>query len=142
MVIMQRPGANGCDGGRSGPSGRAWGRPGRYISGSVDSPQSWTLEATMVRKTREQVWRELDSLGEDEVRRRLEAKPTEVEEPGLIHEWLTQRERVNSALADTSDQLAARKPGMSKGVKRAVGSAALIGVAAIALAFLLARRKR
>ena len=49
----------------------------------------------MVRKTREQVWRELDSIGEDEVRRRLAAKPTEVEEPGLIHEWLEQRERVN-----------------------------------------------
>ena len=96
----------------------------------------------MVRKTREQVWRELDNLGEEEVRRRLEAKPTEVEEPGLIHEWLTQRERVNSALADTSAQLADRRPGLSKGVKRAVGSAALIGVAAIALAILLARRKR
>ena len=34
----------------------------------------------MVRKTREQVWRELDTIGEDEVRRRLAAKPTEVEE--------------------------------------------------------------
>jgi len=96
----------------------------------------------MVRKTREQVWRELDSIGEDEVRRRLEAKPTEVEEPGLIHEWLSQRDRVNAALADTSNQLAARQPGVSKGVKRALGSAALIGVAAVALAFLLARRKR
>ncbi|HET7427193.1 MAG TPA: hypothetical protein VFJ50_09130 [Gemmatimonadales bacterium] len=96
----------------------------------------------MVRKTREQVWRELDSIGEDEVRRRLEAKPTEVEEPGLIHEWLSQRDRVNAALADTSNQLAARQPGVSKGVKRAIGSAALIGVAAVALAFLLARRKR
>ena len=96
----------------------------------------------MGRKTREQVWRELDSIGEDEVRRRLEAKPTEVEEPGLIHEWLSQRDRVNAALADTSNQLAARQPGVSKGVKRAIGSAALIGVAAVALAFLLARRKR
>lgn len=96
----------------------------------------------MVRKTREQVWRELDSLGEDEVRRRLAAKPTEVEEPGLIHEWLTQRERVTAALVDTSKEIAARKPGLSKGVTRAVGSAALIGVAAVALAFLLARRKR
>ena len=55
----------------------------------------------MVRKTREQVFRELDVLGEDEVRRRLDAKPADVEEPGLIHEWLTHRERVNSALADT-----------------------------------------
>lgn len=95
----------------------------------------------MVRKTREQVWRELETLGEDEVRRRLAAKPTEVEEPGLIHEWLAQRERVNSALADTK-QLAGRNPGLSKGVKRAIGSAALIGAAAVALAFLLARRKR
>lgn len=96
----------------------------------------------MVRKTREQVWRELDALGEDEVRRRLDAKPAEVEEPGLIHEWLTQRERVTAALADTSKEIAARKTGLSTGVKRAVGSAALIGVAAVALAFLLARRKR
>jgi hypothetical protein len=95
----------------------------------------------MVRKTREQVWRELDSLGEDEVRRRLEARPTEVEEPGLIHEWLAQRERVNAALADTSKELAGRR-GLSLQVKRAVGSAALIGAAAVALAFLLARRKR
>ncbi len=96
----------------------------------------------MVRKTREQVWRELDTLGEDEVRRRLEAKPAEVEEPGLIHEWLTQRDRVNAALADTSNEIDARKSGLSKGMGRAVGSAALIGVAAVALAFLLARRKR
>jgi hypothetical protein len=96
----------------------------------------------MVRKTREQVWRELDTIGEDEVRRRLAAKPTEVEEPGLIREWLEQRERVNSALADTSREVAARQAGLSKNVKRAIGSAALIGVAAIALGFLLARRKR
>ena len=96
----------------------------------------------MVRKTREQVWRELDALGEEEVRRRLEAKPTEVEEPGLIHEWLIQRERVTAALADTSKELAGRRPGLSKGMKRAAGSAALIGVAAVALAILLARRKR
>jgi hypothetical protein len=96
----------------------------------------------MVRKTREQVWRELDSIGEDEVRRRLAAKPTEVEEPGLIREWLEQRDRVNTALADTSREVAARQQGLSKNVKRAIGSAALIGVAAIALGFLLARRKR
>jgi hypothetical protein len=96
----------------------------------------------MVRKSREQVFRELDILGEDEVRRRLEAKPADVDEPGLVHEWLTHRERVTSALADTSRELAARRPGLSRGVKRAAGSAALIGVAAVALAFLLARRKR
>jgi hypothetical protein len=96
----------------------------------------------MVRKTREQVWRELDSIGEDEVRRRLESKPTEVEEPGLIREWLDQRERVNSALADTSQALATRRKGLPRGVQTAIGSIALIGVAAIALGFLLARRKR
>jgi len=96
----------------------------------------------MVRKTREQVWRELDTLGEDEVRRRLDAKPAEVEEPGLIHEWLTHRDRVNLALADTSRDIAARTPGRANGVRRAVGSAALIGAAAVALAILLARRKR
>ena len=96
----------------------------------------------MARKTREQVFRELDSLGEDEVRRRLESKPAEVEEPALIHDWLTHRERVNAALADTSRELAARRPGLSKGVTRAVGSVALIGVATIALGFLLARRKQ
>jgi hypothetical protein len=96
----------------------------------------------MVRKTREQVWRELDSIGEEEVRRRITARPTEVEEPGLVHEWLAQRELVNSALAETSSQVAARNAGMSRGMRRLVGSAALLGVAAVALGFLLARRKR
>jgi hypothetical protein len=96
----------------------------------------------MMRKTREQVWRELDAIGEDEVRRRLAAKPTEVEEPGLIREWLEQRDRVNAALADTSREVAARQKGLSRNVKRAIGSAAIIGVAAIALGILLARRKR
>lgn len=96
----------------------------------------------MVRKTREQVWRELDAIGEVEVRRRLESKPTEVEEPGLIREWLEQRERVNTALADTSKALATRNKGLSRGVKTAIGSVALISVAAVALGFLLARRKR
>jgi len=96
----------------------------------------------MVRKTREQVWRELDSIGEEEVRRRIAARPTEVEEPGLVHEWLAQRELVNSALAETSSQVAARQAGMSRSMKRLVGSAALLCVAAVALGFLLARRKR
>jgi hypothetical protein len=96
----------------------------------------------MVRKTREQVWRELDSIGEDEVRRRLDTRPTEVEEPGLIREWLEQRERVNSALADTSMVLARRRKGLSRGMKAAIGSAALIGVAGIGLGVLLARRMR
>ena len=93
-----------------------------------------------MRKTREQVWRELDTLGEDEVRQRLAAKPTEVEEPALVHEWLVRQERVNSALADTSNRLAARDAGA--GVKQVVGSALLLGVAAVALGFMLARRKR
>jgi hypothetical protein len=96
----------------------------------------------MARKTREQVFRELDAWGEDEVRRRLGSKPAEVDEPVLIHEWLTHRDRVNAALADTSLELAARNRGLSTGVGRAVGSVALIGVAAVALGFLLARRKR
>jgi len=94
-----------------------------------------------VRKTREQVWRELDALGEDQVRERLAAKPTEVEEPALVHEWLLRQERVNSALADTSSQIAAREAGLGGSVKRVVGSAVLLGVAAVALGFLLARRK-
>ena len=74
-----------------------------------------------MRKTREQVWRELDTLGEDEVRQRLAAKPTEVEEPALVHEWLVRQERVNSALADTSNRLAARDAGAGAGVKKVVG---------------------
>ena len=72
----------------------------------------------------------------------MAGKPTEGEGRGLIHEWLEQRERVNSALADTSREIAERHKGLSKNVKRAIGSAALIGVAAIALGFLLARRRR
>lgn len=95
----------------------------------------------MVRKTREQVWRELDALGEEEVRRRLAARPAEVEEPGLVHEWLLRQERVKSALADTSSRLA-RRAGLAGGVGRVAGSALLLGVAAVGLGFLLARRKR
>jgi ADP-dependent phosphofructokinase/glucokinase len=96
----------------------------------------------MVRKTREQVWRELDEMGEDEVRRRLEAKPGDVEEPGLVHEWLTQRDRVAAALATTTSELTARQASQPIRMSRVIGSAALLGVAAIALGFLLARRKR
>jgi hypothetical protein len=97
----------------------------------------------MVRKTREQVWRELEDIGEDEVRRRLAAKPgEEVEEPGLVHEWLAQRERVAAALATTSSELTARQAGGPIRVSRVLGSVALLGVAAVALGFLLARRKR
>ena len=96
----------------------------------------------MVRKTREQVFRELDVLGEDEVRRRLDAKPADVEEPGLIHEWLTAARPGQQRVGRHLEELAARQPALSRGMRRAVGSAAIIGVAAVALAFLLARRKR
>lgn len=94
----------------------------------------------MVRKTREQVWRELDGLGEEEVRRRLAARPTDVEEPGLVHEWLLRQERVKSALADTSNRLAQRA-GLA-GVGRVAGTVLLLGAAAVGLGYVLARRKR
>jgi hypothetical protein len=96
----------------------------------------------MVRKTREQVWRELDEMGEDEVRRRVDAKPGDVEEPGLVHEWLAQRDRVAAALATTSSELTARQASRPIRMGRVIGSVALLGVAAVALGFLLARRKR
>ena len=94
----------------------------------------------MVRKTREQVWRELDGLGEEEVRRRLGARPAHVEEPGLVHEWLLRQERVKSALADTSSRLA-RRAGLG-GVGRVAGTVLLLGAAAVGLGYVLARRKR
>jgi hypothetical protein len=95
----------------------------------------------MMRKTREQVWRELDQLGEDEVRARLEANPGAVEEPGLVQEWLAQRDRVASALAETSTQLG-RRARRGLGPAKVVGGLALLTVASVALGFLLARRKR
>ena len=95
----------------------------------------------MVRKTREQVWRELDGLGEEEVRRRLAARPADVEEPGLVHEWLLRQERVKSALADTSSRIA-RRAGLTGGVGRAAGTVLLLGAAAVGLGYVLARRKR
>ena len=96
----------------------------------------------MVRKTREQVWRELEEIGEDQVRQRLAANPDAIEEPGLVQEWLAQRDRVASALAATSNELSAREAGRTTRMGRVVGSAALLTVAAVALGFLLARRKR
>ncbi|HEX6615716.1 MAG TPA: hypothetical protein VF046_05370 [Gemmatimonadales bacterium] len=95
----------------------------------------------MVRKTREQVWRELDGLGEEEVRRRLAARPADVEEPGLVHEWLLRQERVKSALADTSSRIA-RRAGLTSGVGRVAGTVLLLGAAAVGLGYVLARRKR
>jgi hypothetical protein len=49
---------------------------------------------------------------------------------------------VAAALAVTSSELTARQAGRPIRVGRVLGSAALLGVAAIALGFLLARRKR
>ena len=95
----------------------------------------------MMRKTREQVWRELDQLGEDEVRARLAANPGGIEEPGLVHEWLAQRERVASALAETSSQLG-RRSRRSLGPAKLIGGLALLTVAGVALGFLLAKRKK
>jgi hypothetical protein len=95
----------------------------------------------MTRKTREQVWRELDQLGEDEVRARLVANPGTVEEPGLVQEWLAQRERVTSALAETTTQLRKRSR-RGLGPVELLGGLALLTVAGVALGFLLAKRKR
>jgi hypothetical protein len=95
----------------------------------------------MTRKTREQVWRELDLLGEDEVRARLVANPGAVEEPSLVQEWLAQRERVTSALAETTTQLGKRSS-RKLGPVKLVGGLALLTVAGVALGFLLAKRKR
>jgi predicted PurR-regulated permease PerM len=53
----------------------------------------------MVRKTREQVWRELDDLGEEEVRERLVAQPEDVGEADLVREWLDQKARVTAEVA-------------------------------------------
>jgi predicted PurR-regulated permease PerM len=57
----------------------------------------------MVRKTREQVWRELDALGEEEVRERLAARPEDVGEAGLVREWLDEKARVAAELASTRE---------------------------------------
>jgi predicted PurR-regulated permease PerM len=57
----------------------------------------------MVRKTREQVWRELDDLGEEEVRERLASQPEDVAEADLVREWLDQKARVAAELASTRE---------------------------------------
>jgi predicted PurR-regulated permease PerM len=67
----------------------------------------------MVRKTREEVWRELDALGEEEVRERLAAQSEDVGEAGLVREWLDQKARVAAELAstrETSDRSAVSSP--------------------------------
>jgi hypothetical protein len=57
----------------------------------------------MVRKTREEVWRELDALGEQEVRQRLAARPEDIGEAGLVREWLDEKARVAAELLSTRD---------------------------------------
>jgi predicted PurR-regulated permease PerM len=74
----------------------------------------------MVRKTREQVWRELDDLGEEEVRERLAAQPEDVGEAGLVREWLDQKARVAAELASTRE--ASERSAVSSSVPAAVAA--------------------
>lgn len=98
----------------------------------------------MVRKTREQVWRELDELGEDEVRELLAANPDE-HETRLAREWLARKEHVASELSATAAEVAPvleprgarRRPSLAL-----VGGAALVAVSAVALGYYLGRRRR
>lgn len=93
----------------------------------------------MVRKTREQVWSELDAMGEDEVRARMASNPGSAEKTGLVQEWLAQKERVTTALATTASEVKARQAGR---LPTFVGKLALVSIAAVVLAVALARRKR
>jgi radical SAM superfamily enzyme len=93
----------------------------------------------MVRKTREQVWNELDAMGEDEVRHRLAR--SNAEDTELISEWLAHKARVAAELEATSQELRRRKNWVGR-IPRLVGGVALVGVAALTLGLLLARRKR
>jgi predicted PurR-regulated permease PerM len=74
----------------------------------------------MMRKTREQVWRELDALGEEEVRERLAAQPKDVGEAGLVREWLDQKARVAAELAPTRE--AADRSAVPSSVPEAVAA--------------------
>ncbi len=94
----------------------------------------------MARKTREQVWHELDNMGEDEVRARLADNPAGAEHAGLVSEWLAQKARVMAELETTSLEVLKRGSSWTR-VPGAVGKVALVSVAAVALGFLLARRK-
>ena len=82
----------------------------------------------MVRKTREQVWRELDELGEDEVRERLAASPDEGD-TRLAREWLARKERVASELSATAAEAA---PALSPRGARGRPSLAVVGGVAMA----------
>jgi hypothetical protein len=94
----------------------------------------------MARKTREQVWHELDAMGEEEVRTRLAR--SDADETELISEWLAHKARVASELEATSRELRKRQGTWVRRVPRIVGGVALVGVAALTLGLLLARRKR
>jgi hypothetical protein len=93
----------------------------------------------MVRKTREQVWRELDQLGEDEVRERLAASTDAPADTRLVREWLERKERVASELSATAADVQAGRSGRSL---RMVGGVALIALSAAALGYIVARRRR
>ncbi len=92
----------------------------------------------MVRKTREQVWRELDDLGEDEVRARLAGSSEDPAGTRLAREWLERKERVASELSATA---AGVQSGPSRGNLRLVGGVALIALSAAALGYVVARRR-
>jgi hypothetical protein len=92
----------------------------------------------MVRKTREQVWRELDDIGEDEVRSRLADSSDDPADTRLVREWLERKERVASELSATA---AGVQSGPSRGNLRLVGGVALIALSAGALGYVGARRR-
>ena len=92
----------------------------------------------MVRKTREQVWRELDDLGEDEVRARLAGSSDDPADTRLVREWLERKERVANELSATA---AGVQSGPSRGNLRLVGGVALIALSAAALGYVMARRR-
>ncbi len=94
----------------------------------------------MVRKTREQVFHELDAMGEEEVRLRL--AQSNAEDNDLISDWLAHKARVAAELEATSKELKKREGPWVRRIPAAVGAVALVGVAALTLGFLLARRKR
>jgi hypothetical protein len=91
----------------------------------------------MVRKTREQVWRELDQLGEDEVRERLAASTDDPADTRLVREWLERKERVASELSATAAGVQSGRGGSL----RLVGGVALIALSAAALGYRVARRR-
>jgi len=92
----------------------------------------------MVRKTREQVWRELDQLGEDEVRERLAASTEDPADTRLVREWLARQERVASELSATAAEVQAGRGARSL---RMMGGVVMVALSAAALGYLVARRR-